>query len=91
MQPELLRAIVTERLSGPGSSDLPTLVGRLRAEVQERVRPQLARLTAMTVGETTEVRIAAEVWLPGTSSVVAATAVALRAGGSVLLVERRIR
>lgn len=89
--PELLSAILDARRGGRPVGDLLALRAALSPSAQDRLQHDLPALLPRVVGETVEVLIVARVRLHGGAAGLEARAVAARASGSALVVERRLR
>lgn len=88
MSDDLLALILRARRSGAPVGDLLSLSADLEPAAAERLRRDLPALMARIVGETQEVQVTVEAWLPGSAARARLRAVVVRSGGSALLVER---
>lgn len=89
--PELLAAVLDERRRGGHAGDLLSIVGRLSAQEQARLRPVLAELRSRVTNGTVEVVVEVTAWAPGTAVRVEGLAVVVRVGGSAVLAGAGIR
>lgn len=88
MSDDLLALILRARRSGAPVGDLLALSADLDPTARERLRRDLPALLGRVVGETEEVLVGVEAWVPGGAARVRARGVVVRSGASALLVER---
>ena len=88
MSDDLLALILRARRSGAPVGDLLALSADLDPAAQERLRRDLPLLLGRVVGETEEVLVFVEAWIPGAAAKARGTAVVVRTGGSAMVVER---
>jgi general secretion pathway protein K len=91
MTQELLSQILRARASRGRGRSLRSFLAELDPTQTGLDRVSLASLLSRVISETEEVLVTAEAWVPGSPIRISMGALAIRAGGSVFLVDRGVR